>query len=89
MRSFDLQSLKKINDDKIARVDLLKQSTVSESEPSLFKKDQLERLDLFHDQINLSITKNEPFDQKTDDRILNPAFLCEKVKGFPYLNLQS
>ena len=45
---------------------------MSESIPSIFTKDQRERFDLFHNRIDLSITKNEWFDWKTNGRISNP-----------------
>ena len=74
------RSSKKIERDRIAHSDLLKRSTVSESLsltvsksiPSIFKKDWRERFDLFHNQIDLLITKNDWFDQKTADQIPHP-----------------
>ena len=56
------QSFKKFDRDRIALVDLLKRSTVSESLSSI-EKEQRKRFNLFHNRINLLI-KNEQFDQK-------------------------
>ena len=53
---------------------------MSEVIPSIFYKDRRERFDLFHDRIDLSITKNERFDRKTYDRILNPVAVSE-IRG--------
>ena len=53
------RSLKKIDNDQIALINLVRRLIVSESIPSIFKKDRRERFNLFHDRINLSITKNE------------------------------
>ena len=70
-RSF--QSLKKNDSDRIDLVDLLKRSTMIESLSSIFEKDWGERFDLFKYRIYLLITKNDRFDQKTDDRNPNPG----------------
>ena len=48
-------------------------STVSKSIPSIFCKDRQERFDLFHDQIDLSITKKRAIRSKTDAQIPNPV----------------
>ena len=64
--------------DQYAIVALYKRATVSESIPSIFKKEPRERLTLFHKQFTLSITKNEQFTWKTDDRIPNP---CKSVNA--------
>ena len=45
---------------------------MSESIPLTFKKDCQEQFELFHDQIDLSNTKNNRLDQKTVDQIPNP-----------------
>ena len=69
--------LKEDQRDWIARVDLKKRATLSESIPSIFKKGN--RSDSLFSQLNqsfaLSIPKNERFARKTDDRIPNPEFL--------------
>ena len=44
----------------------------SESIPLTFKKDCQEQFELFHDQIDLSNTKNNRLDRKTVDQIPNP-----------------
>ena len=66
-------SLKKNDSDRIDLVDLLKRSTMIESLSSIFEKDWGERFDLFKYRIYLLITKNDRFDQKTDDRNPNPG----------------
>ena len=39
-------------------------------------KERLEQFALFHEQMALSLTKNEQFARKTDERILNPGFVA-------------
>ena len=60
------------NHERIGPVALYKRANVSDSLPSLMTKEQWERFALFHDQIALSLTKNELFARKTSERISNP-----------------
>ena len=54
----------KIDLDPISLVDLLKKIDRERIDPGDFKKDGQEQFDLLHDQIDLSITKNDRFDKK-------------------------
>ena len=57
-----------ITKDRIAPVDL---------RSLIFFKDRWDRFALIdHDRSDLSITKYDRFDRKTDDRIPNPDFIC-------------
>ena len=81
------RSFKKIDRDRIPLVNLLKK----------LDRERIAVVDLWNslsdrrwgiDPIDLSITKNERFDRKTDDRIPNPAFWRSAVfkqitKTFP------
>ena len=54
---------------------------MSESIPSIFKKDRREQFDLFHDRIDLLITKNDRFDRNTDDQIPNSESVWVHFNG--------
>ena len=48
-------------------------SNLSDSLPLLFTEEWQERFALFHNQIAISLTKNEQIVRKTDEQIPNPA----------------
>ena len=52
---------------------LYKRVTVSDLLPSFMTKERRARFALFHEQIALSLTKNERFAWKTYEQILNPG----------------
>ena len=72
-------SFKKIERDLIALFDLLNRSTVSESILLIFNKGWQEWFDLFHDVIDLSITKSDWFDRRRKLIIKFPTLIIVPV----------
>ena len=61
--------------DQIALVNLRYFLKIEEidRDPQIFEKYRQDRADLFKDRINLSITKNDRFDQKSDNQFPKPV----------------
>ena len=64
---------------RFALLAVCKRTTMSDSFRSLIKKERLERFVLFHEQIALSLTKNERFAWKADEQIPNPGLECWRI----------